>query len=54
MESYNAFPPTNDIDIQSEKNTIVLLSDSYPVHFCLEAVNFAQELNIKLIKIPEG
>ena len=55
MESYNAFPPTNDIDIQSEKNTIVLLCDSYPMHFLnlidLNLIDF-RRFHVILLKCP--
>jgi len=44
-------PGTN---IKDRVNKILLLCDSYPVHFCDEALNLAKSLNIKLLKIPPG
>ncbi|KAK8864948.1 hypothetical protein M9Y10_010475 [Tritrichomonas musculus] len=43
-----------DVEFYSIKNKIVLLCNSYPVHFSKEAKEFAQELNIQLVQVPEG
>lgn len=51
---YNISPPNKHEDFYCDKNTIVLLCDSYPVHFCQEAMEYSKILNIKLVKIPEG
>lgn len=51
---YNWCPPINGIDYYSYENRIFLICDSFPVHFSNESLNLAKELNIQLIKIPEG
>ncbi|KAK8845055.1 hypothetical protein M9Y10_021231 [Tritrichomonas musculus] len=51
---YTWCPPNKDQDINSIKNRIVLICDSYPVHFSKEAKEFADLLNILLVQIPEG
>ena len=51
---YTWCPPNKDQAINSIKNRIVLICDSYPVHFSKEAKEFADLLNILLVQIPEG
>lgn len=46
--------PDENTDFYDHVNTIYLLCDSYPVHFCPAALKFAKILNIVLIKIPES
>lgn len=51
---FNWCTPFEGIDFYAKENRVYLLCDSFPVHFSKESLDLAKELNIQLVKIPEG
>lgn len=48
------FPVDDYSEFYQKKNTIILIADSYPVHFAKASQRYASLLNILQICVPEG